>query len=364
MTVGVEARLDDTLLWLCGIASPIGEEKALADAVEQRLRANPALSNVRRIGDSLVADLTAESSARRSRIGLVGHLDTVRTENGPARIEGGRCFGSGASDMKSGLAVMLVLAETVPVERLGCDLTLVFYAREEGPFAENELGRVLAEEESLARLDLAVCLEPSDNRLHLGCNGSIHATVTFEGRTGHSARPWEADNALTKGAAFLVELGRRAPVESTIDGLTYRTVTTATQAKDGGRGRNVVPDRFIVNVNHRFAPSTSLAKAQDDLRAIVGDHARLAFTDLSPASLPSASHPLVKKLIATGVRGIEPKQAWTDVARFSALGVPAINFGPGENAQAHQRHESTSLALLHEGFGIFERWLGGVEAGG
>jgi succinyl-diaminopimelate desuccinylase len=364
MTVGVEARLDDTLLWLCGIGSPIGEEKALADAVERRLRANGALSNVRRIGDSLVADLTAESSARRSRIGLVGHLDTVRTENGPARIEGGRCFGSGASDMKSGLAVMLVLSETVPIERLGCDLTLVFYAREEGPFAENELGRVLAEEESLARLDLAVCLEPSDNRLHLGCNGSIHATVTFEGRTGHSARPWEADNALTKGAAFLMDLGRRAPVESTIDGLTYRTVTTATQAKDGGRGRNVVPDRFIVNVNHRFAPSTSLAKAQDDLRAIVGDHAQLAFTDLSPAALPSASHPLVKKLIATGVRGIEPKQAWTDVARFSALGVPAINFGPGENAQAHQRHESTSLALLHEGFGIFERWLGSVEAGG
>jgi succinyl-diaminopimelate desuccinylase len=365
MTAGVEARLDDTLVWLCGIASPIGEEKSLADAVEQRLRKNPALSNVRRIGDSLVADLTAESSARRSRVGLVGHLDTVRTENGPARLEGGRCFGSGSSDMKSGLAVMLVLAETVPIGRLGCDLTFVFYAREEGPFAENELGRVLAEEESLSRLDLAVCLEPSDNRLHLGCNGSIHATVTFEGRTGHSARPWEADNALTKAAAFLVELGRRAPIESTIDGLTYRTVTTATQAKDGGRGRNVVPDRFIVNVNHRFAPSTSLAKAQDDLRAIVGDTgAHVVFTDLSPAALPSASHPLVKKLIATGVRGIEPKQAWTDVARFSALGVPAINFGPGENAQAHQKNESTSLALLHEGYGIFERWLTSVEVGG
>jgi succinyl-diaminopimelate desuccinylase len=259
--------------------------------------------------------------------------------------------------MKSGLAVMLVLAEVVPPERLACDVTLVFYAREEGPFAENELGRVLLEQPSLSKLDLAVCLEPSDNRLHLGCNGSIHATLTFVGRTGHSARPWEADSAITKGAAFLVELAQREPRVSVIDGLTYRTVTTATQAKDGGRGRNVVPDRFVVNVNHRFAPSTSLEEAQAEVLALVGDRAEVVFTDLSPAAVPSASHPLVTKLVACGVRAIEPKQAWTDVARFAALGVPAINFGPGENAQAHQKNESTSLSLLHEGYAIFERWL-------
>ncbi len=355
--------LDETLLWLCSIASPIGEEQALAAAVLERLRANPAFTRIVRIGDSIVAEVVGvrpsagEPSAPRPRIGLVGHLDTVRTENGPARLEAGRCFGAGASDMKSGLAIMLVLSETLALRPVACDLSLVFYAREEGPFAENELGRVLAEEASLSSLDLAVCLEPSDNRLHLGCNGSIHATLTFEGRTGHSARPWEADNALTKGAAFLSELALREPRESVIDGLTYRTVTTATQAKDGGRGRNVVPDRFVVNVNHRFAPSTSLAEAQADVLAIVGDRAQVVFTDLSPAALPNASHPLVAKLVAAGVRGIEPKQAWTDVARFSALGVPAINFGPGENAQAHQKNESTSLALLHEGYAIVDRWL-------
>jgi len=362
-TMGVAGRLDETLLWLTSIASPIGEERAIADAVEARLRANPAVTRAVRIGDSVCAELTAKAAGQRPRIGLVGHLDTVRTENGPARIEAGRCFGAGASDMKSGLAVMLVLAETLDVGPLGCDLTLVFYAREEGPFAENELGRVLAEEEALRSLDLAVCLEPSDNTLHLGCNGSIHATVTFEGRTGHSARPWEAENALTLGAAFLTELGRRAPIESTIDGLTYRTVTTATQAKDGGRGRNVVPDRFVVNVNHRFAPVTSLEQAEADLRALVGDRARIVIADLSPAALPNASHPFVKKLVAAGVKGVFPKQAWTDVARFAALGVPAINFGPGENAQAHQKNESTSLALVHEGYALFERWLRAIGGG-
>jgi succinyl-diaminopimelate desuccinylase len=351
----VTAKLDDTLLWLCSVASPIGEERALADAVEGRLRGNAAVTRVVRIGDSLVADV----GPRRGRpcIGLAGHLDTVRTENGPARLDGGRCFGAGSSDMKSGLALMLVLAETLDPRDLGCDLTLVFYAREEGPFAENELGRVLAEEPALSRLDLAVCLEPSDNRLHLGCNGSIHATVTFEGRTGHSARPWEAENAISKGAHFLAELARREPVVSVIDGLTYRTVTTATQARDGGRGRNVVPDRFVVNLNHRFAPTTSLEQAQADVRALVGDRGDVVFTDLSPAAMPSASHPLVEALVRVGVRGVEPKQAWTDVARFAALGVPAINFGPGENAQAHQKNESTSLALVHEGYGIFASWL-------
>jgi len=356
----VNDRLDETLLWLCSIASPIGEERAIADAAEQRLRAGKpgVFARVVRIGDSIVAEIARGArEVGAPRIGLVGHLDTVRTENGPARLEGGRCFGAGASDMKSGLAVMLVLAETLDVARLGCDLTLVFYAREEGPFAENELGRVLAEEKALSTLDLAVCLEPSDNRLHLGCNGSIHATLTFEGRTGHSARPWEADNAITKGALFLSELGRREPVVSVIDGLTYRTVTTATQAKDGGRGRNVVPDRFIVNLNHRFAPTTSLEQAQEDVRRLVGDRAHVLFTDLSPAALPSASHPLVARLVEVGVKGVEPKQAWTDVARFAALGVAAVNFGPGENAQAHQKNESTSLSLLHEGYGIFKRWL-------
>lgn len=363
VSTGVNGRLDETLLWLSGIASPIGEERALADAVEGRLRAGGAARRVARIGDSIVAELRRPSGGDRPRIGLVGHLDTVRTENGPARLEAGRCFGAGAADMKSGLAVMLVLAEALPLERLGCDLTLVFYAREEGPFADNELARVLAEDGSLASLDLAVCLEPSDNRLHLGCNGSIHATVTFEGKTGHSARPWEADSAVTKGALFLTELARRPPVVSVIDGLSYRTVTTATQARDGGRGRNVVPDRFIVNLNHRFAPSTSLEQAQDDLRAIVGDRATIAFTDLSPGALPSASHPLVGRLVRSGAKGVEPKQAWTDVARFASIGVAAINFGPGENAQAHQPNESTSLALVHEGYGIFERWLTGIGQG-
>lgn len=352
--VDVRSRLDATLLELCSIASPIGEERILCDAVERRLAKVDLAAPIRRYGDSIVAPVTR---GRGSRVALVGHLDTVRTENGPARIEGDRCFGSGASDMKSGLAVMIAMAETLPLSALHCDLTLVFYAREEGPFADNELGPVLDHDPELAAVDLAVCMEPSDNKLHLGCVGSIHATVSFRGRTAHSARPWEGDNAITQAGAFLSELRASTPKESLIEGLTYRTVTTVTQAKDGGRGRNVVPDLFTLNVNRRFAPDVSLEEARRDLVALVGGRAEIEFTDLSPAARPSAEHPLVRALVASGVRAVEPKQAWTDVARFAARGVAAVNFGPGENAQAHQKNESTSLALLHEGYEITARWL-------
>ncbi len=352
--VQVAQLLDETLLWLCSVPSPIGDERLLCDAVQARLTKLPVCSPIRRYGDSIVVPLTRR---RGPRVALVGHLDTVRTENGPAHIAGDRCFGSGASDMKSGLALMIALAETSDLAKLGCDLTLVFYAREEGPFAENELGPVLDRDPELGQVDLAVCLEPSDNKLHLGCVGSIHATVTFVGRTAHSARPWEGENAITKAADFLAEMRAVKPVESVVEGLTYRSVTTVTQARDGGRGRNVVPDRFVVNVNHRFAPDCSLDDASAHVRGLASGRAEVELTDLSPPARPSADHPLVRALVAAGVRAVEPKQAWTDVARFAAQGVAAVNFGPGENAQAHQRDEATSLELVHEGYAIVARWL-------
>jgi len=358
--------LDETLLWLCTIPSPIGEEKALCDAIEARLGKQPLAAPIRRYGDSLVVPLIRQterlaSGRRKPRIALVGHLDTVRTENGPAHIEGGRCYGAGAADMKAGLALMMGVAEIL-IGSIGCELTLVFYAREEGPYAENELGEVLDRDPDLRAVDLAVCMEPSDNKVHLGCAGSVHALVSFEGRTAHSARPWEGENAVTKAAHFLAELAAHRAEDHVIDGQTYRSVLTVTQAKDGGRGRNVVPDRFTLNVNHRFAPGVPVDRAKRTIVELVAGRAAIDFTDESPAAMPNASHPLVESLIGAGVRGVEPKQAWTDVARFAAAGIAAVNFGPGENAQAHQKNESTSLALLHEGFTIVKRWLKTLDA--
>jgi succinyl-diaminopimelate desuccinylase len=351
--------LEETLLWLCTIPSPIGEEKAICDAVAERMIHSPLDGAVRRYGNSIVVPVVRKHEEGRKHVALVGHLDTVRTENGPARIDGARCFGAGAADMKSGLACMIVLKETI-TRMIACDLTLVFYSREEGPYSENELGPVLAADADLRSVDLAVCLEPSDNRLHVGCCGAIHATVTFRGRTAHSARPWEGENAITKAAPLLARLAALAPSERVVDGYTYRTVTTVTLA-NGGRGRNVVPDVFALNLNHRFAPDTSLEQAEADVRALVGSDAEIELTDRSPAALPNASHPLVRQLIAAGVAGIDPKQAWTDVARFSSLGIAAVNFGPGENAQAHQKNESTDMTLVFKGYRILAAWLTNIR---
>ena len=353
--MSVQERLAETLLWLCAVPSPIGEEKALCDAVTARLARVLLAAPVRRYGDSIVVPVTRGTGG--PRIALAGHLDVVRTaHDGPPRREGDLIYGPGASDMKSGLALMLDLVEHDLGACAGVDLTLVFYAREEGPYLENELGPVLDADPDLAHVDLAVCLEPSDNKLSLGASGSIHAVVTFAGRTAHSARPWQGENAIHKAGPFLTELGALAPREVVIDGLVYRTVTSATLAQ-GGRGRNVVPDAFEINVNHRFSPDQTLAEAQRAVEALVAGRARVEWRDLSPSARPFASHPLVVALRDAGVVAVEPKQAWTDVARFAAIGVPAVNFGPGVNAQAHQRNEHTSIEKLAEGRAIVLRWL-------
>jgi succinyl-diaminopimelate desuccinylase len=356
--VSVEERLVETLLWLCHIPSPTGEERALCDAVLERLGRAKLAGTVRRYGDSLVVPVTRGTGG--PRLAIAGHLDVVRTSHdGPPRVEGDKLYGPGAADMKSGLALMLDLVEDGREAAEGVDLTLIFYAREEGPYVDNELGPVLDADADARGAELAVCMEPSDNKLSLGASGSLHARVTFEGRTAHSARPWQGENAIHAAGPFLAELGRLEPRTVILDGLVYRTVTSVTLA-EGGRGRNVVPDAFTLNVNHRFSPDTSIEGAQRDVEALVGGRAKIEWTDLSPAAPPYASHPLVVALRDAGVPAVEAKQAWTDVARFATLGIPAVNWGPGENAQAHQRNEWTSVPKLVEGRSILHRWLGAI----
>jgi succinyl-diaminopimelate desuccinylase len=301
-------RLAATLLWLCEIPSPIGDEKALCDAVVDRLERGPATlaGPIRRFGDSIVVPVTRATKPGGPRIALVGHLDVVRTSHdGPPRREGDLVYGPGASDMKSGLALMLDLVEHDLAACAGVDLTLVFYAREEGPYLENELGPVLEADPELAHVDLAVCLEPSDNKLSLGASGSIQALITFEGRTAHSARPWQGENAIHKAGPFLTELGALGPRDTVIDGLVYRTVTSCTLAQ-GGRGRNIVPDAFELNLNHRFSPAQTIAEAQAEIEALVAGRARIAWRDLSPAGGGAAGGGRRRRRAQAGVDGRGP----------------------------------------------------------
>lgn len=353
--------LEATLLALCAIPSFTGEEGPLCDHVEARLAAlfgpqKVGRGRVARDGHSLV--VTPEAPDGLPRVVLAGHFDVVRTDHdGPPRVEGDRVYGPGAADMKSGLAVMLHLLDGIARgERLRYAPTFVFYEREEGPFVENRLGDLLERFPALTRADLAVCLEPSSNALQLGCMGSLHARVRFHGRTSHSARPWQGENAIHKAAPFLARLAAREPRDVVIDDMLYREVTSATLA-EGGRGRNVVPDLFTLNVNVRFAPGRTADDAADELAMAVAGDASIEVFDRSPSALPHRSHPLVGALEALGLPAVEPKQAWTDVARFAGAGVAAVNFGPGTQSQAHQRNEYTDRGALAEGMALFARWL-------
>jgi succinyl-diaminopimelate desuccinylase len=187
--------------------------------------------------------------------------------------------------------------------------------------------------------------------------GSLHATVRFRGRTSHSARPWQGENAIYKSLQFLQLLSTREPHDVVLDGHRFREVMSPTIAQTTGRGRNVIPDEFDLNINYRFAPPRKPEEAHAELLALAAGAASVELTDAAPAARPHATHPLVRKLAASGVASVETKQAWTDVARFDALDVPAVNFGPGTQSQAHQRNEYTELGLLDDGFGILWRFL-------
>ena len=345
---------------LCAVRSSIGEEKPLCDELEAWARGR--FSRVRRVKNSLVVmiDPVGAAGSARPLVALCGHLDTVPVhpgDEGPPRREGGRIVAPGSSDMKSGLAVAMEIAERLPRSGRFADLALVLYSREEGPYLENELGPVLAQSPEIGRTDLAICLEPTDGKLALGCVGSLHATVTFAGRSAHSARPWQGENAVHGAGALLVELASRTPREATSGGLRFREVLSATRI-EGGRARNVVPDRCTLNLNFRFAPDRSVEGAAREIEELARRFgAEAEITDRSPACPAFVDHPLVARLRDRAGLQVEPKQAWTDVARLAAAGIPAVNFGPGATGQAHQRGEWVEVQAIEQAYLALERFF-------
>jgi succinyl-diaminopimelate desuccinylase len=217
---------------------------------------------------------------------------------------------------------------------------------------------VLRDPARLAGVELALCLEPTDNVLQLGCVGSIHATFAFAGRAAHSARPWHGENAVHRAGALLAELHARPPREARSGGHLFREVLSATRI-EGGHARNVVPDRCTLNLNFRFAPDRTLEDAAAELLALGERHgAEVTLTDLSPACPAFGEHPLVRRVVERAQVETAPKQAWTDVARLAAHGIPAANLGPGATSQAHQRGEWVELEALVRGYLLYEAFLG------
>jgi succinyl-diaminopimelate desuccinylase len=343
-------RLLEDLLWFLERPSVTGDEKRLCDDLEARVAKVPGWET-RRVANNLVVS-RAEPDASRDRLVFAGHLDTVPEPQGglPVRVEGERVYGRGASDMKTGDAVMLALLENFSWEGSWAEPVFVFYEREEGPYAENGLEAVFAEVPDVLDTDLALCLEPTAGALEVGCVGSAHIEVTFRGKPSHSARPWQGENAITAAGAFLAELHERQVEAVVVEGLTFYEVLVPTMAR-GGRARNVVSDEFWINVNHRFPPGKGIEDVRRAFEEVLGGSARYEIVDYAPSGPVELDNPLLRRLIETGLE-VRPKQAWTDVARFAERGIAAANFGPGLPAQAHQEAEYAELSLLE---GCYER---------
>jgi succinyl-diaminopimelate desuccinylase len=337
---------------ICDIESVSGNEDAIADAVEAALGESPHL-RVERDGNAVFAFTDA---GRSERVVVAGHLDTVPVaDNLPCRVDGGRIHGCGTTDMKSGVAVALRLAASVPEPVR--DVTWVFYDCEEVEAARNGLLRVSRNRPDWLTADFAVLMEPTNGTVEGGCQGSLKADVTVRGRRAHSARSWHGTNAIHAAGAVLDRLRAYQAAEVEIDGLVYREGMNAVGISGGVAG-NVIPDECTVSVNYRFAPSKSEGEAHDVVRAVF-DGFEVSLSDSSPGAMPGLSHPAAAAFVAAIGKEPLPKYGWTDVARFSALGVPAVNYGPGDPNVAHTREEYVDVALIVECEDRMRTWLTG-----
>ncbi len=321
---------------LVDFPSVSGDEKALADAIERELRRLPHLT-VDRHGNNVVA---RTNLGRAERVVLAGHIDTVPiADNVPSRLdENGVLWGCGTSDMKSGVAVQLRIAATVPAPNR--DLTFVFYDNEEVAAHLNGLGHVAEAHPDWLAGDFAVLLEPTDGEVEGGCQGTLRVLLRTAGERAHSARSWMGSNAVHAAAPILARLAAYEPRRPVVDGLQFHEGLNAVRIQ-GGVATNVIPDECVVTVNFRYAPDRTEEEAVAHVREVFADCgvAEFVVDDHSPGARPGLTHPAAAAFMAAVGGTARPKFGWTDVSRFSALGVPAVNYGPGDPLYAHKRDE-------------------------
>ena len=336
---------------LVDVESVSGNEKPLADAIDAALRRLPHLT-VHRDGNALIA---RTALGRDQRVVLAGHIDTVPVAgNVPSHTEREVLYGCGSCDMKSGVAVQLRLAAQVPDPRV--DLTFVFYDCEEVESERNGLLRVSRNSPELLAGDLAVLMEPTGGVVEGGCQGTMRAEVRTRGRRAHSARSWMGVNAIHEAGPVLDVLRAYQAREPEVDGLTYHEGLNAVLISGGVAG-NVIPDECVVTVNHRFAPDRSAAEAEAHVRSVF-DRWDVEVTDAIGGARPGLSQPAAAAFVAAVGGSPRAKLGWTDVARFDALGIAAVNYGPGDPQFAHRADEHVPLAAIAECESRMLAWLG------
>ena len=335
---------------LVDIESVSGDEGPLADAIEAALAGFDHLEVIRD-GDAIVA---RTNLGRPQRVVIAGHIDTVPVNgNLPSRLEGDVLWGRGTVDMKGGCAIQLVLATqlTEPV----IDVTWVWYDNEEVDSSLNGLGRLAANRPELLAADFAILGEPSGAEVEGGCNGTLRVDVISRGKRAHSARSWMGENAIHAAAPILALLAAYRSREVAVDGLVYREGLNAVGISGGVAG-NVVPDRCTVHVNYRFAPDLNPDDAVAHLTGLFADF-EVEVVDLAAGARPGLDAPIAREFLKAVGGQAKPKYGWTDVARFSALGIPAVNFGPGDPLLAHHDDEQLPLDQLARCERALRAWL-------
>jgi succinyl-diaminopimelate desuccinylase len=330
-------------------------EARIADEVEAALRAQTSGFEIVRNGNAVLA---RTRYGQPSRVLLAGHLDTVPVAgNLPSRRDGDVLHGCGTVDMKSGDAVFLHLAATVTTP--GHDLTLVFYDCEEIESAANGLRRIERELPDWLAADVAILGEPTGGYIEAGCQGTLRVVIYAAGVRAHSARSWLGDNAIHKLGAVLERLERYRARSVKVDGCTYREGLSAVRI-DGGAAGNVVPDSASVTVNYRFAPDQSADAALRHVHEVFdGLDVRIEQTDLAAGALPRLSMPAAKALIEAAGGQVRAKYGWTDVSRFAARGIPAVNYGPGDPNFAHRRDEQVPVRQITAAVAMLRAYLTG-----
>jgi succinyl-diaminopimelate desuccinylase len=341
---------------LVDIPSVSHDEQAITDHLERELRALPHL-DVERVGDNLVA---RTQLGRATRVVLAGHTDTVPVNgNARARIEGDVLWGLGASDMKGGVAVMLALAQALAEPSV--DITWIFYAGEEVAAEHNGLGHLVRDRPDLVAGDVAILGEPTSATIEAGCQGTLRIEVDLHGERAHTARPWMGRNAVHRLGALLRAVESFEERRPVIDGCEYREALQAVLVS-GGVASNVVPDRASVTINRRFAPDRTPAQAIAEVEALLApvleDGDELRVVDVGDAAAPGLGHPVLRRLIEEHGLPVSAKLGWTDVARFSALGMPACNLGPGDATLAHTADERVERAALERTYQVLLAVLG------
>lgn len=350
--IDLSKNLVELTMDLCNIESVSGSEKQLADAIERAL-ALPHL-RVLRDGNAVVAS----TNSGKPRVLIAGHIDTVPVANNlPSQLHHFEreqvIVGRGSVDMKGGVAVMLKLASELVSPRY--DISWIFYDNEEVDSSKNGLGRLAQNHPELLKGEFAILCEPTSALVEGGCNGTLRALIRTKGVKAHSARPWMGENAIHKATPILQKLSAFEPQTIAVDGLDYRESLNAVSIKAGIAG-NVIPDLCEVEINYRFAPSKNAQAAKAQIEDLFSGF-EVEFVDVAEGARPGLDTELARQFLGATATTARPKYGWTDVARFSALGIPAINFGPGDPSLAHADNENLPVGHLFDVEKGLRSWL-------